>query len=104
DVLREVAGAKRRAHGRDGLPGFLLRRVLVRLVLRPAPRVVRGQVIGAAVLAVFLREDRRERLPGHVRVEEVPETVAATVLHRRVVRVAGRPHADEATFLRDTPL
>ena len=60
-VLREVAGPERGADLGHRLPAERLGRRGDRLLLGPAPGVVGGQVVGAAVLAVLLLQHRRQR-------------------------------------------
>src|SRR3546814_1770601 len=97
--FRSVARAERRLHRGDGLPAELLGGVLHRLFLGPAPGVVGGQVIGAAVLAHLLRQHRAERAARPVGVEAVADAVAPLVLTGGVVGVGQAPHIADAQFL-----
>ncbi len=56
-------------------------------------------MVGDAVGAIGILEDRAERLTGHVGVEEVAEAVAPPVLAGRVVRVRQAAHEDDAGLL-----
>src|SRR3546814_2885846 len=93
--FRSVARAERRLHRGDGLPAELLGGVLHRLFLGPAPGVVGGQMVGAAVRAHLLCQHWAERTARHVSIEEVAEAVAALVLAGGVVGVGQAAHVDE---------
>jgi len=99
DILREVAGAQRRAHGRSGGPTLLFGELLHRLFGGVAPVVVRRQMVSDAILAIGVRQHRAERGARHVGVEEVAEAVAALVLAGGVVGVGQAGHEDDAHLL-----
>ena len=98
-VLGIVGGAERSTDRRDGLPAELFGGFLDRLFLGPTPGIVGGEVIGAAIIAVFFAEHRAERDAGLVGIEEVAEAVAALVLAGGVVGVCQAGHEDDALFL-----
>ena len=100
DILRKVAGAQGRANRVDGLPAQRFGGVLDGLFLGPAPGVVGGQVVGAAVVAHFPFQHRPQRRAGHVGIEEVAEAIAALVFSRGVIGVGQAGHEDDAHLLR----
>ena len=100
DVLGKIGQAQRCFHRIGGFPTQGLGRVFHGLFLCPAPCVVGGQVVSDTLFAVLFAQNGAEGLAGHVRVEEVTETIAALVFARGVVGVRQAVHEDHAHFLR----